>query len=176
MSRQDDQFLAHYGVLGMRWGRRRNNRPSGSDPASSKPAASRKPSPPKPSDARKMSMDELKKTNERLKAESEYRKYLSEMNPKKDSKFKQFLFDAASKAALGYLESAAKAYGTKVGGKKDPVDQPKAAKEAGKKVIEAVLKNKDAVSITPEKKQAAEKQGKKKIEDIFDWIDNAADW
>lgn len=163
MSRQDEQFLAHYGVLGMRWGRRSANRHSGSSPTSSKPA------PPKPKDASKMTMDDLKKANERLKAEAEYRKYLSDMNSKKESKFKQFLFDAASKAALGYIESAAKAYGTKVGGRKDP-DEQRATKEKGKE------KAKELISKEGSKPLTSSSPGKKKVVELLDWASDDWDW
>ena len=76
-------LINHSGILGMKWGIRKDR-----DKAGHK-------LPPKP--ARKlisdMSDDELKKIVNRLQLESQFRQYIAQMNPKKESKIKALAAD-----------------------------------------------------------------------------------
>ena len=73
MSSAADDFLAHYGVKGMRWGYRRQSdgsvKPSGKTPKSEDHEASRALMKKRPS---QMSNSELKKLNERMQLEQTY--------------------------------------------------------------------------------------------------------
>ena len=73
MSSVADDFLAHYGVKGMRWGYRRQSdgsvKPSGKTPKSEDHATSRALMKKRPS---QMTNAELKKLNERMQLEQNY--------------------------------------------------------------------------------------------------------
>ena len=65
--------LAHYGVLGMRWGKRKNSDKSSSSSSDKKTeSSSKKDEAPKKPDVKKMSDDELRSAINRLKMEREF--------------------------------------------------------------------------------------------------------
>ena len=117
-----DNYLAHYGILGMKWGRRRTptqlgHTPGGPDKAKTEPAK------PKPKSLSEMSDAELRARLDRINMERQYKQYLAEMNPKKESMIKR--------VALKILENGMTTIGNKVVGniadnlfKKTETDKP----------------------------------------------------
>lgn len=85
--------IIHFGIKGMKWGVRRSlaqlgralkGKPStGSKPASSAPAK------PKPKSLSEMSDSELRAKLDRINMERQYKQYLAEMSPKKESMVKR---------------------------------------------------------------------------------------
>lgn len=96
MSEQTDDFLAHYGVPGMRWGKRKGGSTTSGKKASvsadAKEVASirtKKPS--------QMSNQELQKVNTRINLEQQY----SRLNPSKVTKGKQTATALLATASIG---------------------------------------------------------------------------
>ena len=79
-----DEYLAHHGILGMRWGKR--NGPPYPLTSSQMSSAERKNNKPKP--VEEMSDDELNKTLVRLRKEAEYKNLT---NSKKDSEAMKYV-------------------------------------------------------------------------------------
>lgn len=172
MSRQDEQFLAHYGREGMRWGMNIFGKKKN---ATTKDRSAPKTVAPQSKRPSEMTMEELKKINERLKAESEYRKYISELTAKKDGRVKKFVFDMMETAAKTYLESAIKKHANSIFGI-DP-----AVTEKGKKTVEKLVNDsqkkqqnqptKEEKAVVTEEHKENVKKGKKKVSEIFEWLD-----
>lgn len=89
MSYDDEAFLAHYGVKGMRWGKRKAVTPS-EDHETSRAIKSKKLS--------EMSNAELKQLTTRMDLEQKYKK----LNPKKISKGKAAIASAVGTAGLAF--------------------------------------------------------------------------
>lgn len=68
-----EDYLEHYGVKGMRWGRRRASSDSSSSASDSTPKKAKKVKPAKP-DVKSMSDEELRKRLNRLQMEQQYAK------------------------------------------------------------------------------------------------------
>ena len=102
-----NDYLAHYGVQGMKWGVRRTlskigkalkGRPSSGTKSSAPPK-------PKPKPLSEMSDEELRAKLNRFDMEKRYKQYLAEMNPKKESMVK--------KVAMRVLENGLTTLGNK---------------------------------------------------------------
>lgn len=78
-----EQELKHYGVLGMKWGRRKQTRPMSEDAKTAKNLKKKKVS--------EMSNTELKKLNERMNLEQNYKR----LNPNTVKKGAAFIGTAA---------------------------------------------------------------------------------
>jgi hypothetical protein len=119
-----DKFFAHYGVMGMKWGRRRNsdgsvsvdksktagNHPGQSDGdaapkggAGPKPAREPKPVKPKPPSAKEMTNEELNAVIKRLELEQRYTNLVSPKAPTFKSETKKILVEALKKNAQAYV-------------------------------------------------------------------------
>lgn len=124
----DQNYLAHYGRLGMKWGVRRTlaqlgralKGSPGKGSAVKKPAA---PPKPKPKSLSEMSDAELRAKLDRINMERQYKQYMAELNPKKESMIKR--------VALRILENGMTTVGNKVVGnmadnlfKKSETDDP----------------------------------------------------
>ena len=97
MSPEDrvDEYLMHYGVLGMKWGRRKARASSSSEKAPKKRRKSSKEEAPK---QRRMSNKELQARIKRLKMEKEYAQLTA--SPPKTSRVEQLVKGAGTVAAL----------------------------------------------------------------------------
>lgn len=97
MSPEDrvDEYLMHYGVLGMKWGRRKARASSSSEKAPKKRRTSSKEEAPK---QRRMSNKELQARIKRLKMEKEYAQLTA--SPPKTSRVEQLVKGAGTVAAL----------------------------------------------------------------------------
>lgn len=73
----DGDSLAHYGVLGMKWGKRKG---STSETSTGKP---------KPKTVSEMSTKEIKAANDRMRAENDYKKLMRERNQPAKSEMQQ---------------------------------------------------------------------------------------
>lgn len=92
MDRYQQEYLKHYGVLGMRWGtRRRRVTTSNSSRSSSNQNGPRQ---------RRMSNKELKSRVTRMKLEQDYKKLLAESQPKTISKVDKLVKNADTIAKL----------------------------------------------------------------------------
>jgi hypothetical protein len=104
MSKKAEDFINHYGILGMKWGRRKSRSSKSkkinnkrvknisADKAEANKIASKK--------IYELSNEELKKINTRLQLEKQYK----ELNPKKVAKGKKFIkgmLEAQGKQLLG---------------------------------------------------------------------------
>lgn len=106
----NQNYLAHYGIRGMKWGVRRTlaqlgralKGSPGKGSAVKKPAA---PPKPKPKSLSEMSDDELRAKLNRFDMEKRYKQYLAEMNPKRESMVK--------KVAMRVLENGLTTLGNK---------------------------------------------------------------
>lgn len=94
-----ENYLAHYGILGMRWGVRRSKaqleRARGktkSDDDSSEESSTKKKS------VSEMSDDELRTRLNRMNMEIQYRNAVNQLTPKKESRVKRVLKDVAESA------------------------------------------------------------------------------
>lgn len=96
MSPEDrvDEYLMHYGVLGMKWGRRKARASSSSEKAPKKRRKSNKEAPKQ----RRMSNKELQARIKRLKMEKEYAQLTA--SPPKTSRVEQLVKGAGTVAAL----------------------------------------------------------------------------
>lgn len=100
----DQNYLAHYGIKGMKWGVRRTlaqigralKGSPGKGSAAKKPEA---PPKPKPKSLSEMSDAELRTKLDRINMERQYKQYMAELNPKKESMIKR----VASKLLEGGL-------------------------------------------------------------------------
>ena len=104
----DNNELMHYGVLGMKWGRRKIRKSPDETP--------------KKKSVKDMSDDELRKSIARLEMEKRY----NDLSPKQVSKGKQFVSDFLNKAVVPAVNEAgknlARDYITKIGKKKLGLD------------------------------------------------------
>lgn len=112
----ENNELKHYGILGMKWGVRRSPAQLGHKPSSSSKSspnrngpskisrpkklkkASSKVEAPKKKTISKMSEEELNKMIDRMRLEKTYKQLISELNPKKVSKGKQFVLRVLEKS------------------------------------------------------------------------------
>lgn len=88
MSELADDFLMHYGVKGMKWGKRKSSAGS-DDNAAVSPLRKKK--------AHELSNEELKKLNERMQLEQNYKK----LNPGTAARGKKFAASIIGTATLG---------------------------------------------------------------------------
>lgn len=113
----ENNELKHYGILGMKWGVRRSPAQLGHKPSSSSKSspnrngpskisrpkklkkASSKVEAPKKKTISEMSEEELNKMIDRMRLEKTYKQLISELNPKKVSKGKQFVGRILAKSA-----------------------------------------------------------------------------
>ena len=124
----DQNYLAHYGIQGMKWGVRRTLAQLGRALKGSpgKGSVVKKPDgppKPKPKSLSEMSDSELRAKLDRINMERQYKQYMAEMNPKKESMIKR--------VALKILENGMTTVGNKVVGnmadnlfKKSETDNP----------------------------------------------------
>ena len=112
----ENNELKHYGILGMKWGIRRSPAQLGHKPSSSSKSspnrngpskisrpkklkkASSKVEAPKKKTISEMSEEELNKMIDRMRLEKTYKQLISELNPKKVSKGKQFVLRVLEKS------------------------------------------------------------------------------
>ena len=112
----ENNELKHYGILGMKWGVRRSPAQLGHKPSSSSKSspnrngpskisrpkklkkASSKVEAPKKKTISEMSEEELNKMIDRMRLEKTYKQLISELNPKKVSKGKQFVLRVLEKS------------------------------------------------------------------------------
>lgn len=114
-----DQHLAHHGIKGMRWGVRRTDAQLGNKSSIfSRFGSSNKTTPskqvtakPKEKKVSEMTDEELRIKLNRLNMEKQYKQYMAEMNPKKQSRFKKVAGDILESSiktlAAKAMESAA---------------------------------------------------------------------
>lgn len=124
----NQNYLAHYGIRGMKWGVRRTLAQLGRALKGSpgKGSVVKKPDgppKPKPKSLSEMSDSELRAKLDRINMERQYKQYMAEMNPKKESMIKR--------VALKILENGMTTVGNKVVGnmadnlfKKSETDDP----------------------------------------------------
>lgn len=89
-----DDYLVHYGVLGMKWGHRRRTTTSVKTSNSKKPSSSKK------DGNRRMSNKELQSRVRRLKLESDFAKYNNLLNPPQKSAIEKAVSAASTVANL----------------------------------------------------------------------------
>lgn len=112
----ENNELKHYGILGMKWGIRRSPAQLGHKPSSSSKSspnrngpskisrpkklkkASSKVEAPKKKTISEMSEEELNKMIDRMRLEKTYKQLISELNPQKTSKGKQFVLRVLEKS------------------------------------------------------------------------------
>lgn len=112
----ENNELKHHGVVGMKWGIRRSPAQLGHKPSSSSKSspnrngpskisrlkklkkASSKVETPKKKTISEMSEEELNKMIDRMRLEKTYKQLISELNPKKVSKGKQFVLRVLEKS------------------------------------------------------------------------------
>ena len=107
----NEPYLAHYGIKGMRWGVRRTlaqlgRALKGSPGKGSAVKKSDAPPKPKPKPISEMSDSELRARLDRINMERQYKQYIAELNPKKESMIKR--------VAMKMLESGLTTVGNKV--------------------------------------------------------------
>lgn len=84
-----EDFLAHYGVPGMKWGRRKGSSRTAGDAKAVAPLRKKKPS--------QMTNDELRKLNERMQLEQNYKK----LNPNVAVRGKKYVAATIGTIGLG---------------------------------------------------------------------------
>lgn len=112
----ENNELKHYGILGMKWGVRRTQAQLGYKPTSSSKSVSSKSDSsklskhkrlrknelktvaPKKKKLSEMSEEEINKKIERMRLEKTYKQLISELNPQKTSKGKQFVLRVLEKS------------------------------------------------------------------------------
>lgn len=112
----ENNELMHHGIKGMRWGVRRTQAQLGHKPTSSSKSASSKSdssklskhkrlrknelktAAPKKKKLSEMSEEEINKKIERMRLEKTYKQLISELNPQKTSKGKQFVLRVLEKS------------------------------------------------------------------------------
>lgn len=99
MRRQHDKILRHYGILGMRWGVRRD-RTSSSDSASISSLRKKK--------AYELSNEELKKVSQRIRLEQEYSSLNKSTRRKGAEALGKLLKDAGTEVTKEVLKSKLK--------------------------------------------------------------------
>ncbi len=121
MTKESEDFLAHFGIPGMKWGRRRgsdgNYSSSGKKAKGERSADSKEASEIQKKTVQAMSNDELKKVNARLQLEKQY----ADLNPAVISRGQKF-----AKNSVGYGKTIKEV----VSISKDAADGYKAGKEA----------------------------------------------
>lgn len=98
-------FLEHYGVPGMKWGKRKN-RSSGSDSSNVKPARTKKTKPVK-ADVKKMSDKELRDKINRMQMEQQYAKLTGTKEGRATLEKGQKIF----KQTMAVIDTANRVYG-----------------------------------------------------------------
>ena len=100
-----EDYLEHYGVKGMKWGKRRA-RSSGSDSGDSKPARSKKTKPVK-ADVKQMSDKELRDKINRMQMEQQYAKLTGTKEGRSKIEKGQKIF----KQTMAVIDTANRVYG-----------------------------------------------------------------
>lgn len=117
MSDIRDDTLTHYGVLGMKWGVRKDRKRTRTSSNTSTPTSSgetvktvqkiKK----KPRTIKDISNTQLRETNERLRLEAEYNRLMSDVKKANRSKSKKFIQDRLVPASTKIVENLATEYG-----------------------------------------------------------------
>ena len=129
----DQNYLAHYGIRGMKWGVRRTLAQLGRALKGSpgKGSVVKKPDgppKPKPKSLSEMSDSELRAKLDRINMERQYKQYMAELNPKKESMIKRVALKMLENGLTTMADNAVKSVAGNVF-KKSESDNPIALKD-----------------------------------------------
>lgn len=159
-----NDYIAHWGIKGMKWGIRRYQNADGTlTEAGKKRRASKEE---KKSKVSKMSDSELQQRLSRLRMEAEYKRLLAEQKPKRSGRFKKIMGDIGEQAVKSLATKGIEKIVKKVFREPDP---------RTKLDVKDVTKLSDKQLAEYNKRYAAEKLAKKNAEDRISEIAERAE-
>ena len=180
-----NRYLAHYGVKGMRWGVRRAEKKAAREAANKR--------------LKEMSDEELKTRLNRLNMEKQYRAYVAELNPERQSRVKKFVLDSIESGAKTLANAAfqkmAKNFFEKEQGDLRTNTNVKDPTKLGDKALEKYIKRQNSERVIADLLAKEEAAAKKSADDaaklakarrkvyrslektaVIDWMSGTWEW